>query len=361
MSHRLVRIVGARPQFMQAAVLRRELEQRGHQEILVHTGQHYDVQMSDIFFDELGIPTPDINLHIGSTDHGAQTGRMLEAIEAVLLRHRGDAVVVDGDTNSTLAGALTAAKLRLPLVHIEAGLRSFDRRMPEEINRIVTDHVSDLLCAPTETAVANLVREGLGERLVRTGDLMYDCYLAFQSKARQDVLSQLALEPGQYVLATVHRAENTDDAERLWNILEALAALPLQVILPVHPRTQTGVARFISQRQNGQALRPIAPVGYLEMLALERYARSIFTDSGGVQREAFFAGVPAVILRDTSEWQEQVQSGWSILAGWKCVDILAAYEALPVFPYAMPWQLPQEIYGDGQAARRVVDAIESML
>jgi UDP-N-acetylglucosamine 2-epimerase len=357
----LIRIVGARPQFMQAAVLRRELDQRGHKEILVHTGQHYDDEMSRVFFEELGIPEPDGNLGIGSGAHGAQTGRMLEAIEAMLARTPCDAVVVDGDTNSTLAGALAAAKLHIPVVHVEAGMRSFDRRMPEEVNRVVTDHIADLLCAPTAGAAANLKREGLGSRTVVTGDLMYDCLVAFQDRAREGVLSRLELEPRAYILATVHRAENTDAFERLRGILAALAALPLPVILPVHPRTRAGVETFGERAAGRGALRPVAPVGYLEMLALERHAQCILTDSGGVQREAFCMGVPTVILRDTTEWRELIEHDRSVLAGWARDDILAAYQAVSAHPHDAPVRAREEIFGDGHAAARVAEAIEGLL
>jgi UDP-GlcNAc3NAcA epimerase len=357
----LMRIVGTRPQFMQAAVLRREFDRRSHKEILVHTGQHYDAQLSKVFFDDLGMPAPDLNLGIGSASHGAQTGRMLEAIEHVLQQHPCDAVVVDGDTNSTLAGALAAAKLHIPLIHVEAGLRSFDRAMPEEVNRTVTDHLADLLCAPTQTAVTNLVQEGLATRVVRTGDLMYDCFLAFGSKAKEDVLRRLGVEAGGYLLATVHRAENTDDRTRFHSILAGLVALPLPVIFPVHPRALAGVERFAHEYGGLGALRVHDPLGYLDMLALERHACCIFTDSGGVQREAFFAGVPSVVLRHTTEWVEQVSNGWSVLVSGGGEDILAAYQTLQSRPRGVCTSLCTDIYGHGDAARRVADAIEGSM
>jgi len=357
----LVRIVGTRPQFMQAAILRQEFTRRGHTEILVHTGQHYDDQLSKVFFDDLGLPAPDINMGIGSASHGAQTGRMLEALERLLQHHSCHAVVVDGDTNSTLAGALAAAKLHIPLVHVEAGLRSFDRVMPEEINRTVTDHLADLLCAPTQTAVANLAREGLAARVVCTGDLMYDCFLAFWPKARAEVIMRLGLESEGYFLATVHRAENTINLARFYSILEGLAALPLPVVFPVHPRTRQSVEQFARDNGGLGALCLHAPVGYLEMLALERYAQCIFTDSGGVQREAFFAGVPSVIIRNTTEWVEQVSNGWSVLVRGGGYDILAAYKTIQSHPRGRHPALCEAIYGDGQAASRVADAIEDAI
>jgi UDP-GlcNAc3NAcA epimerase len=346
---------------MQAAILRREFTRRGHTEILVHTGQHYDDQLSKVFFDDLGLPTPDINLGIGSASHGAQTGRMLECLEQLLQNHPCHAVVVDGDTNSTLAGALAAAKLHIPLIHVEAGLRSFDRIMPEEINRVVTDHLADLLCAPTQTAVANLAREGLAARVVCTGDLMYDCFLAFWPKAKTEILTRLGLEAERYFLATIHRAENTNDPERFSSILEGLVALSLPVVFPVHPRARQSVEQFARQHGGLGTLRPQDPVGYLEMLALERYAQCIFTDSGGVQREAFFAGVPSVIIRNTTEWVEQVSNGWSVLVRGGGKDILAAYKTVQSRSREIHPALCEAIYGDGQAASRVAEAIEDIM
>ncbi len=357
----LTRVVGARPQFMQAAALRRELMRRGHREILVHTGQHYDEAMSRIFFDDLGLDRPDVNLEAGSGGHGAQTGRMMSALEEFLLEHPCDALVVDGDTNSTLAGALVAAKMHIPLVHVEAGLRSFDMRMPEEVNRIVTDCLADLLCAPTTTAVSNLDKEGLSKNVVRTGDLMYDCFNSFKERADKTILDRLGLKAGDYFLATVHRAENTDDAGKLRSILSALDALPLPVILPVHPRVAGKIREYTDSVDSPGALRPIEPVGYLGMLALEAGAKCIFTDSGGVQREAFFWGKPSVVLRETTEWREIVEGGWSILSGWRSQDILNAYERIDNQYPDIPQNVRDEVFGGGLAAERVAEAIEAML
>jgi len=357
----LVRVVGTRPQFMQVAPLRRELARRGHRETLVHTGQHYDEAMSRLFFEDLCLEEPDVNLGIGSAGHGEQTGRMMGALEQFLVDNPCDAVVVDGDTNSTLAGALVASKMHIPLVHVEAGLRSSDRTMPEEINRVVTDHISSLLCAPTATAVANLAREGLSEFTVRTGDLMYDCFLSFKGRARREILAQLSVEPGGYFLATVHRAENVDDPGRLQAILGALAALDLPVIFPVHPRTRQRIDGSPARSGNLGALRLVGPVGYLEMLALEAAAKCIFTDSGGVQREAFFWGVPSVVLREVTEWRELLEGGWSVLAGWRRQKILDAYESLDGRYPEVPSQVRDEIFGGGRAAGRVADAIEGLL
>jgi UDP-GlcNAc3NAcA epimerase len=325
-SVRIVTIIGARPQFVKAAAVSRAIRAHnaagGHpiREVLVHTGQHYDHGMSQVFFDELGIPKPDYNLGIGSLPHGAQTGRMLESIEQVLQKEAPDWVLVYGDTNSTLAGALAAAKLHIPVAHVEAGLRSFNRRMPEEVNRVLTDHASDLLLAPTETAVANLLHEGLPpERIHRVGDVMYDAalYHAAQAEERSDILQRLSLTPETYVLATVHRAENTDDADRLTGIFEALCAVAteLPVVLPLHPRTRGALQRAGLLAMVEQRCRVIEPVGYLDMIMLEKSARVIATDSGGVQKEAYFYSVPCVTLREETEWVETVEAGWNVLVG----------------------------------------------
>jgi UDP-N-acetylglucosamine 2-epimerase len=353
----LMRVVGARPQFMQEVMFRREADACGHQEILVHTGQHYDERMSQVFFGELGIPLPDVNLGVGSGGHGHQTGRMLEALDDVIEEYRPGAMVVDGDTNSTLAGALSAAKLHVPVVHVEAGLRSFDRRMPEEVNRIVADHLGTLLCAPTRTAIANLEREGVADRAVLTGDLMYDCFLHFRTSADMRVLEQLELKPGSFLLATVHRAENTDDKERFQGIIRGLCSLPLPVVLPVHPRIRGQLARLLKTLPPSGNLKVIDPVSYLQMLALEQQAQCILTDSGGVQREAFFAGKPSVILRDTTEWREQVESGWSYVAGASSKEIFKGYEVLT----SQTQTEQSDVYGDGQAAAKVIAAIEELL
>lgn len=311
-------IVGARPQFIKAAVVSRALRaQPGVREVLVHTGQHYDDNMSRVFFEELEIPEPDYHLGIGGGTHGQNTGRMLEALEEVLLQERPDWVLVYGDTDSTLAGALAAAKLHIPVAHVEAGLRSFNRRMPEEINRVLTDHVSDLLFAPTEVAVRNLLREGIpSDKIHLVGDVMYDAALYYGEKAEREsqVLRRLGLVPKGYVLATLHRAENTDDPERLRVVLQALAQVnkEVPVVLPVHPRTRKRAEAFGLDHLLGEVLA-IEPVGYLDMVMLEKNARVIATDSGGVQKEAFFHRVPCVTLREETEWVELVELGWNRL------------------------------------------------
>lgn len=314
----ILTVIGARPQFIKAAaVSRRIAEAPGLTEILVHTGQHYDANMSDVFFEELAIPSPAHHLGIAGGGHGAMTGRMLAALEELLIEARPDMVMVYGDTNSTLAGALAAAKLHIPVAHVEAGLRSFNKRMPEEINRILTDQCADLLFTPTATATQNLLAEGTPKgRIVECGDVMYDATLHFAEKAAASGAgaARFGLEPGKYVLATVHRQENTDDPARLAAILGGLAlvASELPVVLPLHPRTR---ARIDAAGLSGTlaALRIIDPVGYLDMVGLEKDAAVIATDSGGVQKEAFFHRVPCVTLRHETEWVELVESGWNRL------------------------------------------------
>lgn len=323
---RLLHVVGARPQFVKLASVLRAFERHGEfngarfENLIGHTGQHYDGNMSDIFFRELGIPPPAINLGTGSGSHGQQTGRMLERIESLLLESHPEMVVVYGDTNSTVAAALAAVKLHLPVAHIEAGLRSFNRRMPEEINRVVVDHVSDLLLAPTATAAANLEREGLGPRSIQTGDVMYDSVLYYREGAERvsTIRRRLGLTPKRYALATIHRAENTEDAQRLRTLVAALTRVATEdcpVVFPVHPRTMKCLERVFSGGSPSPALRLIDPVGYFDMLALLAQARMVFTDSGGVQKEAFFLNCPAITLRDESEWVETVTLGGNLVAG----------------------------------------------
>ncbi|MBE3576265.1 MAG: UDP-N-acetylglucosamine 2-epimerase (non-hydrolyzing) [Limnochordales bacterium] len=316
---KILTVVGARPQFIKTAAVSRLL--RGVEdvrEVLVHTGQHYDPNMSEVFFRELDIPQPDYNLGIGAGTHGAQTGRMLEHIERVLLKEKPDWVLVYGDTNSTLAGALAAAKLHIPVAHVEAGLRSFNRRMPEEINRTVTDHISDLLFAPSENAVVNLRKEGIPEtRIHLVGDVMYDVALYYGDKAERtsQILTRLGLASGSYILATIHRAENTDDPWRLRAIMEGLAhvAADIPVVFPVHPRTRKALESHGVIEVARIHLCLIDPVGYLDMVMLEKHACLIVTDSGGVQKEAFFYRVPCVTLRAETEWVELVKLGWNTL------------------------------------------------
>jgi len=321
----------------------------------VHTGQHFDDNMSKVFFDELDIPGPKYNLGIGGGTHGQNTGRMLEGVERVLLDERPDWVLVYGDTDSTIAGALAAVKLHIPVAHVEAGLRSFNRRMPEEINRVLTDRTADLLLAPTPTAVENLRREGLPEARVRwVGDVMYDAALHFSRLAdcNSTALERLGLEPRGYVLATVHRAENTDDPARLEVVFEGLSrvAAELPVVLPLHPRTRKALERLGWLERSRERLQLIEPVGYLDMVALEKNARLIATDSGGVQKEAYFFGVPCVTLRDETEWVELVEAGWNLLAP----PLDAETVARSIRAHLDARGRPIEAYGDGRAAERIV-------
>ncbi len=348
MTHRIVTIVGARPQFIKAAALSRALRaEPSLSEDLIHTGQHFDDNMSEVFFRELAIPAPRFNLDIHGGPHGQMTGRMLEAIEAVLIETAPRLVLVYGDTNSTLAGALAAAKLHIPIAHVEAGLRSFNRRMPEEINRVLVDHLSALLFCPTFDAVANLQREGITHGVHHTGDVMFDATLHARSAALQqsDILTRLALAPEQYVLCTIHRSENTEDPTRLRALLAHVrdAAAGKPVVLPLHPRTRQVLARFgIAD----QGLRLIEPLGYFDMHRLLGAAAQVLTDSGGVQKEAYFHRVPCVTLRDDTEWAETLAAGWNRL--WTQVDYVTPRIDIPE-------------YGDGDAGAKMVALIRQFL
>jgi UDP-GlcNAc3NAcA epimerase len=357
---KVVTVIGARPQFIKAAAVSRAILSGGSgslHEVIVHTGQHFDDQMSGIFFREMHLPAPAYELGIGGLSHGAMTGRMLEEIEKVFVAERPDSVLVYGDTNSTLAGALAAAKLRIPVAHIEAGLRSFNRAMPEEVNRVLTDHVSEILFAPTRTAVNNLLHEGCrAETIEMVGDVMYDATLLFAKLAeeRSDILSALQAAPQSYVLATVHRAENTDDPARLGAIFDALSTLASEVpvVLPLHPRTR-GALQKLGRNVSRPGLHVIEPVGFLDMVKLERNARLIVTDSGGVQKEAYFHRVPCVTLRDETEWVELVEAGVNRLvppadAEAVLLGIRAMLKTAPDF------RRETELYGDGTAANKIV-------
>ena len=363
---KIVTILGARPQFIKASALSRVLLDHPEiKEILVHTGQHYDSNMSDIFFSELEIPEPKYNLGIGSSSHGVQTGRMLEAIETVLFEESPDCVVVYGDTNSTLAGALAAVKMHIPVAHVEAGLRSFNRKMPEEINRILTDHASDLLLAPTETSVANLLKEGIGQdKIFQVGDIMYDTALYFGSKAERlsTILDSLNLEPATYILATIHRAENTDSVERLKTVFEGLSLTGQEttVVLPIHPRTRAVLenAKLLSCMKD--TIQLIEPVGFLDMVMLEKNAAVIVTDSGGVQKEAYFHRKPCVTLREETEWTELVDAGWNTIA-----PPVAGPDTIKSIILKSIGKRGKniELYGDGRAAQKIssilIEALKS--
>ena len=355
----IVTVVGARPPVIKATVVSAALAERaGIVERIVHTGQHYDANMSDVFFEELGIPRPSVHLDVRSGPHGAQTGQMLAGIEAVLLEQRPDAVLVYGDTNSTAAGALAASKLHIPVAHVEAGLRSFNRRMPEEQNRVITDHLADVLFAPTDLAVANLAHEGIVDGVHAVGDVMYDVALHFAGRARTSsvLLDRLGLIAGAYVLMTVHRAENTDEPARLRAIVDGATAVAdtLTVVLPMHPRTVRTLADLGITMPPG--VRVIEPVGYLDMVALEVGAEVIVTDSGGVQKEAFFHGVPCITLRDETEWVELIELGWNELV--PPVDATAIARA--VLSARGRRGRTAKPYGDGHAAVRIADVMEKL-
>lgn len=316
---KILTVLGARPQFIKASVVSHAIAQTpGLTEVLVHTGQHFDANMSDVFFDELGMAKPDYFLDIHGGTHGAMTGRMLEAVEQVMLKERPDIVLVYGDTNSTLAGALAAAKLHIPVAHVEAGLRSFNMKMPEEVNRILTDRISHWLFTPTQAATDNLLREGVApEQIHQVGDVMYDVALHHGARVQSGtgLMAKLGLKEKGYALATIHRAENTDDPRRLGAIVDAFIATAAQiaVVWPLHPRTRAVLQ--VSGRLDAiaKAIHVIDPIGYLDMVQLEKYATVIATDSGGVQKEAYFHGVPCVTLRNETEWIELVESGWNQL------------------------------------------------
>jgi len=357
---KIAEIVGARPQFIKAGVVSRALRTHSDvRDVLIHTGQHYDENMSQVFFDELDIPRPDYNLGIGSGPHGQQTGRMLEHLEALLCEEKPDWVIVFGDTNSTLAGALSASKLQIPVAHVEAGLRSFNRRMPEEINRVLVDHTSDLLFAPTHTAERNLVNEGIpSQRIHVVGDVMFDGALHYGAKAeaQSQILRRLHLSTSDYVLATVHRAENTDDADRLTAIWSGLQELSreIRVVLPLHPRTRKLLSQHSVLSTTDTRFTVCEPVGYLDMVMLEKNARLIVTDSGGVQKEAFFHKVPCVTLREETEWVELVELGWNRLIVPNNARTIAngCRQALG----SQPGRISSP-FGDGSSAQKMVRSL----
>jgi UDP-GlcNAc3NAcA epimerase len=363
MTAKIVTVVGARPQFIKAAAVSRVIRESYAsklEEVLVHTGQHYDENMSKVFFDELDIPHPKYNLQISGGQHGAMTGRMLEAIENVLLKEKPDWVLIYGDTNSTLAAALAAVKLHIRVAHVEAGLRSFNMKMPEEINRILSDRVSSLLFCPTESAVSNLGKEGFEQGIHNVGDVMYDVALFYRARAREQsqIIQSLGLTSGNFALATCHRAENTDDAQRLGGILEALGEISniLPVVFPLHPRTKKlienyGYSQFLDQ------LVVTDPLSFLDMVALEQSAKIILTDSGGVQKEAFFYEIPCVTMRDETEWVETIHCGANILVGsnrekiLKAVNHILNNELIPSFTGSP--------YGQGSAAKKIMKILAS--
>jgi UDP-N-acetylglucosamine 2-epimerase len=353
---KIVSIVGARPQFIKCAPVSRALR-REHEEVLVHTGQHYDPEMSAVFFEELEIPEPDYNLEVGSGSQGEQTGLMLARIEEVLTAEKPDFVLVYGDTNSTLAGALAAAKLHIPVAHVEAGLRSFDRTMPEEINRIVADHVADLLFCPTETAVANLQNEGILNGVHLTGDVMVDVLREKVRVAedRSDILERLGVPPKKYLAATVHRQANTDSEENLRSIMEAFGAIAEPVVFPAHPRTVKFLKRYGLYDTFPENILLIDPVPYLDMLNLMAHARMILTDSGGIQKEAYILKVPCITLRENTEWVETVEDGWNVLVGADRSRILDAVAGFR--PSTVSYS---DRFGTGDASIRIAEILSKI-
>lgn len=362
---KILSVVGARPQFVKAAVLLKSFEEHNrvdHGSIehhLLHTGQHHDAGLSDIFFEQLQLPQPDVSLGIGSGKHGIQTAAMMASIEACLESWRPDVMVVYGDTNSTLAGALAASKMHIPIAHLEAGLRSFDRRMPEEINRIISDHIGDLLLCPTVTAMRNLEQEGLGDRSAMVGDVMLDAVRLYGARAENSTLLRTGVRPKAFALVTLHRAGNTDDPERLKDFVALLKRLPIDAIVPMHPRLERCLGPCACQElQQHRHIHLIPPVGYFEMLALERDAILVLTDSGGVQKEAYFVGVPCLTLREETEWVETVHDGWNRVVGLDVERILGIVESLSAGNGATPAK-PRDLtsFGDGCAGLASVAAI----
>lgn len=347
---KILTVIGARPQFIKAAAVSKKIRQM-HDEVLVHTGQHYDENMSKIFFDELEIPKPDYNLSIGSGNHGSQTGQMLIKLEEIYTEVKPDLVLVYGDTNSTLAGALCASKLLIPVAHIEAGLRSFNMRMPEEQNRILTDHLSKYLFVPTDSAESNLANEGIKRGVYNIGDVMYDGILHFKriADSKSKIIDELKLQPNSYILTTIHRAENTDDINRLKNIIEALNESGVNIVLPLHPRTRKYIESYGLRIADN--IKIIDPVGYLDMIKLEQHAIKIVTDSGGVQKEAFFNKKPCITMRDETEWVETVENGWNVIVGTNKNKIL---DAIMNFT---PSSEQKYIFGDGNAAEKIVNIL----
>jgi UDP-GlcNAc3NAcA epimerase len=350
---RVLTVIGNRPQFIKASAVSSRLRAHG-EEITVHTGQHYDAELSQVFFDELELPPPEHLLGIGGGTNTSQTARMLAALEPLIGEVAPDAVLVYGDTNSTLAGALAAVQAGVPVAHVEAGMRSFDRSMPEEVNRVVADHLSPLLLCSSQTAVENLRRESVAGRVELVGDVMVDVALLLQpaARARAEALEPHGVAPGGYLLATAHRAGNVDDPRRLRALVDVLLALPLPTVLPLHPRTRARLeaAGLLGALQDVAHVRLARPLGYLDFTALLCNARAVVTDSGGVQKEAYLAGVPCVTLRPSTEWVETVEAGWNVLVDLDAEATRAALERTP------PAQRPQ-LYGDGRAGERVAAAV----
>ncbi|GAB3064483.1 non-hydrolyzing UDP-N-acetylglucosamine 2-epimerase [Virgibacillus ainsalahensis] len=357
---KILTVVGARPQFIKASMLSRLFQKdRNIEEILVHTGQHYDVNMSDVFFKQLQIPKPDYNLGVGSGSHGKQTARMLSEIESLLMKEKPDVVLVYGDTNSTLAGSLAASKLHVPVAHVESGLRSFNKKMPEELNRLLTDHLSDWLFCPTDTAVANLKKEGIEKGVHLTGDIMFDAILHYKSAAlkHSTLLSRLNLPVKDYYLATIHRAENTDNINRLTNLLTVLSQLDRTVVLPLHPRTKIKIEQWkLAHFLSASHIHLVEPLDYFDMLTLESQAKMILTDSGGVQKEAYMLRIPCITLRDETEWVETVHAKWNTLAGASDHQKILREISVTKEPATYP-----ALFGEGKTSDKIYKVLSSEL
>ena len=365
---RLASIIGARPQFIKAAMVSKAIKSHNRaggstkiEEILIHTGQHYDYNMSQVFFDQMKIPSPRYHLAVGSGTHNLMIGTMLIRIEKALMKENPDLVLVYGDTNSTLAGALSASKIPLPVAHVEAGLRSYNRGMPEEFNRLLTDHISSFLFCPTRAGVDNLRKEGLTDGVYEVGDVMYDAFLAYKDRAwkKSKILADFDLSPGRFCLATVHREENANHSERLKNIFRAfdeLADRGLPFIVPIHPRTREMIQKQKMNMIKNPHVRLIAPVSYFDMLTLASHSRVILTDSGGLQKEAFFARVPCITLRNETEWIETVETGMNRLSGTKAVSIIENFHKVADARFR-EYPNPATYYGDGNASRRILETL----
>lgn len=353
---KVLSVVGARPQFIKAFTVTRELR-KDHEEVLVHTGQHYDEVMSDVFFQELGLPEPDYNLGVGSTTHGQQTGEMLIGIEELLIEEDPDLLLLYGDTNSTLAGAIAGSKTDLEMAHIEAGLRSFRSSMPEEINRVLTDNVCEYLFAPSQRAVSNLEKENLTEGVYFTGDVMFDAILWAKSQAKENsnILDKLSLDEGEFILGTIHRPRNTDDSSRLETIIRTLSESLLPVVIPLHPRTKDRLHDFNLYDKAATELKLIDPVGYLDFVRLLDASERVITDSGGVQKEAFYLDTFCITLREETEWVETVEAGWNVLVGGDAKQLSRTINEPPEVTAEKP-----NPYGDGNAVEKILDVINRL-
>lgn len=353
---KIATIVGARPQFIKMAPVSREIR-KSFKELIIHTGQHYDYEMDQVFFEELEIPPPDYHLGVGSGTHGYQTGEMLKQIEEILIKEKPDLVLVYGDTNSTLAGALAGAKLGIKVAHVEAGLRSFDKSMPEEINRILTDHCSDLLFCPTDTAVKNLNREGIHDGVYLTGDVMVDSLLHNKeiAESKSNILEVLGLNSNEYIVATIHRASNTDRKENLENIVDAFCEIEETIVFPVHPRTEKKLKEYGLFDKLRTSVRLIKPLGYLDFLKLMIHAKKIVTDSGGIQKEAYILKIPCITLRENTEWIETLEDNWNMLVSVDKENIIRA-----IHQFQPSWDKHRDRFGNGTAAKKISWYIEKI-